>query len=119
MGRAGHAVAAILLAVSSVSCSGNGVSAPAGREAWKEPAPAARAAPPDASGAPEWHASFRKAFRTPQEALAAMQAREPDAPRAGEKAPDFELEDPAGTRKVRLSSFIGKSPVVLIFGSYT
>ena len=43
-----------------------------------------------------------------------------DAPRTGEKAPDFELalaKDPES--KVRLSSFTGKRPVALVFGSYT
>jgi tetratricopeptide (TPR) repeat protein len=34
-------------------------------------------------------------------------------------APDFELADAAGKRNVRLSEFWGKSPVVLVFGSYT
>lgn len=41
-------------------------------------------------------------------------------PRAGEKAPDFELalaKEPE--TKVRLSSFAGKRPVALVFGSYT
>ena len=42
------------------------------------------------------------------------------APRAGQKAPDFELSqvrDPDSN--VRLSSFAGKKPVALIFGSCT
>jgi Iodothyronine deiodinase len=34
-------------------------------------------------------------------------------------APDFELADPAGKSTVRLSDVRGKSPVVLVFGSYT
>ncbi len=34
-------------------------------------------------------------------------------------APDFELADAAGKNAVRLSGFRGKSPVVLVFGSYT
>jgi tetratricopeptide (TPR) repeat protein len=34
-------------------------------------------------------------------------------------APDFELADAAGKNNVRLSDFRGKSPVVLVFGSYT
>ena len=34
-------------------------------------------------------------------------------------APDFELEDAGGKNAVRLSDFRGKSPVVLVFGSYT
>jgi len=39
--------------------------------------------------------------------------------RAGDPAPDFTLPDVKKTREVKLSSFQGKKPVVLIFGSYT
>lgn len=69
----------------------------------------------------------------------AQERKVPKAPKAGSKAPDFELEvvvdvttlghpeeKPADKRgkakepeKVRLSSFRGKRPVALIFGSYT
>lgn len=68
---------------------------------------------------PAWHASFKRTFRDMDEAHGAMRIREPDAPKAGSPAPDFELTDPSGGKSVRLSSFIGKSPVVLIFGSHT
>ena len=43
-----------------------------------------------------------------------------EAPRVGTPAPDFDLpyvKD--ATKTVRLSSFAGKKPVALIFGSYT
>lgn len=62
---------------------------------------------------------FRRTFQGPDEAMKAMKEREPSAPKAGDPAPDFELSDPAGAAATRLSSFAGKSPVVLIFGSYT
>ncbi len=39
--------------------------------------------------------------------------------RAGDAAPDFTLPDVKKTREVKLSSFQGAKPVVLIFGSYT
>ena len=39
--------------------------------------------------------------------------------RAGDPAPDFTLPDLKKTKDVKLSSFQGKKPVVLIFGSYT
>lgn len=39
--------------------------------------------------------------------------------RVGEMAPDFELPTSDRTSQVRLASFRGKQPVVLIFGSYT
>lgn len=38
---------------------------------------------------------------------------------AGDLAPDFNLEEHRKTSKVRLSSFRGQKPVVLVFGSYT
>ena len=37
----------------------------------------------------------------------------------GSSAPDFELEPYGGGELVRLSSFAGKQPVALVFGSYT
>lgn len=41
------------------------------------------------------------------------------APRVGEMAPDFTLQNIAGTETITLSDFRGKKPVALIFGSYT
>ena len=41
------------------------------------------------------------------------------APKVGDLAPDFELQDPSGATTVRLSRFRGQRPVALIFGSYT
>jgi hypothetical protein len=38
---------------------------------------------------------------------------------AGDAAPDFTLPDPTGKKQITLSSFKGKKPVVMIFGSYT
>ncbi len=37
----------------------------------------------------------------------------------GDMAPDFELKTADGKAQVRLSSFRGQKPVVLIFGSHT
>lgn len=54
-----------------------------------------------------------------EKALKMMREREAAAPKAGQPAPDFELADPEGKAKVRLSDFKGKRPVVLLFGSYT
>ena len=39
--------------------------------------------------------------------------------RVGEMAPDFDLPTIDRKTRVRLSSFRGKRPVVLVFGSYT
>jgi hypothetical protein len=48
-----------------------------------------------------------------------QQAADRKAPKVGEFAPDFSLEDPGGHTQVRLSDFRGKRPVALMFGSYT
>jgi hypothetical protein len=39
--------------------------------------------------------------------------------KVGDAAPDFNLKTADGSRSVRLSSFRGQKPVVLIFGSHT
>lgn len=41
------------------------------------------------------------------------------APKVGALAPDFTLKTVDGKKKERLSSYKGKKPVALIFGSYT
>lgn len=48
-----------------------------------------------------------------------QQENNPNVPKVGEMAPDFELLDNTGTKTVRLSDFRGKKPVVLLFGSFT
>lgn len=45
--------------------------------------------------------------------------RVPDKLRVGDEAPDFKLKTKDFTREVELSSFKGKRPVILIFGSYS
>jgi len=52
---------------------------------------------------------------------ASEQSRRPDSSGVpeGEMAPDFSLEPPDGGERVTLSSFRGKKPVALVFGSYT
>jgi tetratricopeptide (TPR) repeat protein/peroxiredoxin len=50
--------------------------------------------------------------------LTATTASDP-GPGRNEPAPDFDLPDSITQKSVRLSSFRGKSPVVLVFGSYT
>ena len=42
-----------------------------------------------------------------------------DRLKVGDDAPDFSLKTLDGKSTVKLSSFEGKKPVVLIFGSYT
>ena len=58
-------------------------------------------------------------IKSREEANAWRDTHEPDAPKVGELAPDFELKDVAGTESVRLSDFRGKRPVALVFGSFT
>jgi tetratricopeptide (TPR) repeat protein len=42
-----------------------------------------------------------------------------EGPKVNESAPDFSLPEAGSSKTVRLGEFRGKSPVVLIFGSYT
>jgi hypothetical protein len=77
---------------------------PAGSPAEGAPAPPA-AAPPGGTGRMEVPASM-------------MGALDPDELSVGDPAPDFTLPAPSGG-EVRLSSFRGKIPVVLVFGSFT
>jgi hypothetical protein len=53
------------------------------------------------------------------EEIAWQLERDPQSPKVGDLAPDFELQDPEGVTRVRLSDFRGKRPVALVFGSYT
>lgn len=41
------------------------------------------------------------------------------APKKGDWAPDFELEELDGNSRRRLSGYRGQKPVALVFGSYT
>ena len=54
-----------------------------------------------------------------QEATTWQRKYDAGAPRIGDSAPDFELRDIQGEDPIRLSSFRGHKPVVLIFGSFT
>ncbi|MDF1667720.1 MAG: hypothetical protein P1V97_38640 [Planctomycetota bacterium] len=48
-----------------------------------------------------------------------MDRREDGTLKEGQKAPDFNLKKVDTKKKGKLSTFRGKKPVVLIFGSYT
>lgn len=60
-----------------------------------------------------------RTVRDPDDGYALIKARTGNHPDVGEAAPDFELERHDGTGRVRLSSYRGDRPVVLIFGSLT
>jgi len=53
------------------------------------------------------------------EELAWQYEMDPQSPKVGDLAPDFELQDTQGNVRIRLSDFRGKRPVALVFGSYT
>jgi hypothetical protein len=53
------------------------------------------------------------------EEVAWQNSLDPKSPKVGDLAPDFELQDPEGNVRIRLSDFRGKRPVALVFGSYT
>jgi len=46
-------------------------------------------------------------------------ANDLEAPKIGDLAPDFQLQDPSGRTAVRLADFRGTRAVALVFGSYT
>ena len=56
---------------------------------------------------------------TTRVALEAVMARDEMGPKIGDPPPDFYLKKMVSEERVRLSSFQGKRPVALIFGSYT
>ena len=58
-------------------------------------------------------------LKTRQEGTAWQKKYNAKAPKVGESAPDFELYDVNGGNPARLSDFLGKKPVALIFGSFT
>ena len=79
-----------------------------------EPKPKADPAPP--GGTDNFAGKTVKDRATGYKLIA---ARRKNVPKVGEMAPDFELKTADGKRSVKLSSFRGKQPVVLIFGSFT
>ena len=54
-----------------------------------------------------------------RQAMEAVVARDEMGPHVGDSPPDFNLKRLGSDQRVRLSSFKGKRPVALIFGSYT
>ena len=60
-----------------------------------------------------------KTVRNGRDGMGLARYREKFVPKVGQIAPDFELKTADGKRTVRLSSFRGKRPVVLVFGSLT
>ena len=54
-----------------------------------------------------------------RQAMEAVAQRDEMGPHAGDVPPDFNLKLMGSEDRVRLSSFKGQKPVVLIFGSYT
>jgi hypothetical protein len=42
-----------------------------------------------------------------------------EGPGVGQRAPEFRLKTPDGTKEIALSDYRGKKPVVLVFGSFT
>ena len=63
--------------------------------------------------------NYKAAYYQMTEVFGWQKKNNPNAPKVGEMAPDFELTDITGTQTVRLSDYRGKRPVVLLFGSFT
>jgi hypothetical protein len=62
---------------------------------------------------------LRPAMEWRSEELGWQLEHDPMSPKVGDLAPDFELQDPEGVTRIRLSDFRGRRPVALVFGSYT
>ena len=82
-------------------------------------APPPRSETAQAPPTPAERDPLQHTFQSKDEAVAAMRAVASRTPKAGDPAPDFTLSSPDGARTVTLSTFRGKRPVVLVFGSYT
>ena len=63
--------------------------------------------------------NYKAAYWEMTEVMGWQKTNNPNAPKVGALAPDFELTDVTGTKTVSLSEFRGKKPVVLLFGSFT
>ena len=73
--------------------------------------------PPDRFGAVMRHVPMPLMMAVPFEPM--WNAARGGALRIGDPAPDFTLPTADKTSEMRLSSFRGRMPVVLVFGSYT
>lgn len=60
-----------------------------------------------------------RTVRSSDDGYALIRERFDNYPKVGERAPDFELDLYDRSGRLRLSSFRGDRPVVLIFGSLT
>ena len=63
--------------------------------------------------------TYKAAYWQLEEVQGWQKENNPNVPKIGEMAPDFELTCATGTKTVRLSDFRSKRPVVLLFGSFT
>lgn len=70
----------------------------------------------DPAAADDWSG---KTVKNPKFGNQLMQGRMINFPKAGEMAPDFDLAALGGGDRIRLSSYRGVKPVVVIFGSHT
>ncbi len=72
--------------------------------------------PPPTKGPPSWVPTRAVLVR----GLLAGELGSPlEGPSVGSAAPDFNLETSDGTRRISLSDYRGKKPVVLVFGNFT
>jgi hypothetical protein len=66
-----------------------------------------------------WDVNYKAIYWRNKEVSGWQKENNPNVPKPGDLAPDFELTDVNGTKTMRLSDFRGKRPVVLLFGSFT
>ena len=66
-----------------------------------------------------WDVNYKAIYWRNKEVSGWQKDNNPNVPKPGEMAPDFELTDVHGAKVIRLSDFQGNRPVVLLFGSFT
>jgi hypothetical protein len=66
-----------------------------------------------------WDITSKAAYWQKKEVQGWQKKNNPNTPKVGEMAPDFELTDVTGKHTFRLSDFREKKRVVLLFGSFT
>jgi len=66
-----------------------------------------------------WDVNYKAVYWRNKEVNGWQKENNPNVPKIGDIAPDFELSDNTGKKNIRLSDFIGRKPVVLLFGSFT
>jgi hypothetical protein len=84
-----------------------------------EPAPSKGSGQAPSAGSGQGDEYSGKTVKTTKDGYGLIRARGKNVPKVGQIAPDFALKTADGKKTVKLSDSRGKTPVVLVFGSFT